>query len=253
MNDSLKGKVALVTGGATGIGRAAAVAFARRGASVMIADVAMDAAEESATLARAAGAKVELVRCDVSSADEVDAMVKATVDRLGGLDCAFNNAGIEGTLKPLTEYPRALVEKVISINLLGVYWCLQAEIPVMTARGGGAIVNTASVAGLVGAGLFSAYVASKHGVVGLTKSAAIEVSRQGVRVNAVCPGVIQTPMLDRLAVEIPGVTDSLGNAAPIGRLGTAEEVAEAVVWLCSPAASYVTGHALAVDGAFVAQ
>jgi NAD(P)-dependent dehydrogenase (short-subunit alcohol dehydrogenase family) len=253
MNDSLKGKVALVTGGATGIGRAAAVAFARRGASVMIADVAIDAAEESAKLARAAGAKVEVVRCDVSRADEVDAMVKTTVERFGGLDCAFNNAGIEGTLKPLTEYPRALVEKVISINLLGVYWCLQAEIPVMATRGGGAIVNTASVAGLVGAGLFSAYVASKHGVVGLTKSAAIEVSRQGIRVNAVCPGVIQTPMLDRLAVEIPGVTDSLGNAAPIGRLGTAEEVAEAVLWLCSPSASYVTGHALAVDGAFVAQ
>ena len=253
MDDSLKGKVALVTGGATGIGRAAAVALARRGASVMIADVAIDAAEATAALAREAGARAEVVRCDVSSAVEVDAMVKTTVERLGGLDCAFNNAGIEGTLKPLVDYPRELAAKVIGINLLGVYWCLQAEIPVMAARGGGAIVNTASVAGLVGAGLFSAYVASKHGVVGLTKSAAIEVSKQGIRVNAVCPGVIRTPMLDRLAGEIPGVTDALGNAAPIGRLGTAEEVAEVVAWLCSPAASYVTGHALAVDGAYVAQ
>ena len=253
MAETLDGKVILVTGGASGIGRASVLAFARSKVKLVVSDVAMDGAEETAKLARAAGAEAVAVRCDVSKRSDVFALVAETVKRYGGLDVAFNNAGIEGTLKPIPEYPPELVERVIATNLLGVYWCLQAEIPEMVKRGGGAIVNTASVAGLIGSNMFSAYVASKHGVVGLTKTAAIECAPQKIRVNAVCPGVIQTPMLDRLAEQIPGLTDALAASAPIQRLGTAEEIAEAVVWLGSPAASFVTGTTLAVDGAFTAQ
>ena len=253
MAEGLQGKVVLITGASSGIGRAAALAFARSKVKLVIGDVTMDGAEETAKMVRAAGSEAEVVRCDVSKRAEVFALVEKAVGRFGRIDVAFNNAGIEGTLKPLPDYPPELAERVIAINLLGVYWCLQAELPAMAKTGGGAIVNTASIAGLIGAQLFSAYVASKHGVVGLTKVAALESAAQKIRVNAVCPGVIQTPMLDRLGTEIPGVTDSLAAAAPIGRIGTAEEIAEAVVWLCSPAASYVTGTTLAVDGAFTAQ
>jgi NAD(P)-dependent dehydrogenase (short-subunit alcohol dehydrogenase family) len=252
MADGLEGKVVLVTGGASGIGRAAALAFARARAKLVVSDVAMEGAEETARLARAAGSEAEVVRCDVAERREVVALVERAVERFGGLDCAFNNAGIEGAIKPIVDYPPEMVERLIRVNLLGVYWCLQAELPEMAKRGGGAIVNTASAAGLVGAPMLSAYVASKHAVVGLTKVAAIEGAPEKVRVNAVCPGLIQTPMLDRLAREVPGMKEGLLGVVPLGRLGTAEEIGEAVVWLCSPAASYVTGTTLAVDGAFTA-
>jgi len=248
----LEGKVALVTGGASGIGRATALAFAREGAHLMVADLA-PAGEDTAAQARALGAPAEFVRTDVARQADVDQLVARTMVLYGRLDCAFNNAGVEGVLAPVADYPEEVFERVMRVNLFGVWRCLRAEIPRMIEGGGGAIVNTASVGGLVGAGSFSAYVASKHGVVGLTRCAAIDYAAAGIRVNAVCPGVIDTPMLDRLAAGMPGLQEGLAAMAPMRRLGTPVEIAEAVVWLCSDAASFVTGHTLAVDGGFVAQ
>jgi NAD(P)-dependent dehydrogenase (short-subunit alcohol dehydrogenase family) len=246
------GKVVVTTGAASGIGRATALALAREGARLVLGDVA-DAGEETARDARALGAQAEFVPADVTRQTDVDALVARALSRHGRLDCAVNNAGIEGALRDTAEYPEDIFERVIQVNLIGVWRCLRAEVPAMLRTGGGAIVNTASVAGLVGAGALSAYVASKHGVVGLTRSAAIEYAKAGIRVNAVCPGVIDTPMVDRLSAEMPTLREALIAMKPMGRLGQPEEVAEAVVWLCSDAASFVTGHALAVDGGYVAQ
>lgn len=245
---ALEGRVLLVTGAASGIGRATAIAAARAGARLVLGDVA-----DCADTARAAGADAVVRRTDVTRQDDVRALVDAAVARFGRLDAAFNNAGIEGTLRPTADYPEDTLARVLEVNVLGVWRCMRAELPVMLRLGGGAIVNAASVAGLVGAGAFSAYVASKHAVVGLTKSAAIEYAPGGVRVNAVCPGVIDTPMVGRLAAELTTLRETLLARVPMGRLGTAGEVAAAVVWLCSDAASFVTGHALAVDGGYVAQ
>ena len=246
------GKVILVTGAASGIGRATALALARAGARLVLGDVAA-AGEDIAREARALGIDAEFLRTDVTRQVDVDALVARAIARHGRLDCAVNNAGIEGVLRETADYPEETFERVINVNLIGVWRCLRAEIPAMLRGGGGAIVNTASVAGLVGAGAFSAYVASKHGVVGLTRSAAIEYAKAGIRVNAVCPGVIDTPMLDRLEAEMPALREALLAMKPMGRLGQPDEVAAAVVWLCSEAASFVTGHALAVDGGYVAQ
>jgi NAD(P)-dependent dehydrogenase (short-subunit alcohol dehydrogenase family) len=246
------GKVILVTGAASGIGRATALALARAGARLVLGDVAA-AGEDIAREARALGIDAEFLRTDVTRQVDVDALVARAIARHGRLDCAVNNAGIEGVLRETADYPEETFERVINVNLIGVWRCLRAEIPAMLRGGGGAIVNTASVAGLVGAGAFSAYVASKHGVVGLTRSAAIEYAKAGIRVNAVCPGVIDTPMLDRLEAEMPALREALLAMKPMGRLGRPDEVAAAVVWLCSEAASFVTGHALAVDGGYVAQ
>jgi len=253
MDGSLSGKVALVTGGASGIGRAAAVALAAAGARVAVSDVDAAGGEGTVASIAAAGGEAVFVRADVRAGTAVDALVAAVVARFGGLDCAFNNAGIEGDLRPAAEHTEETFARVIDVNLLGVFRCLRAEVPAMLARGGGAIVNTASIAGLIGAGRFAAYVASKHAVVGLTRAAALDYAQAGIRVNAVCPGVIRTPMAERLDVQIPGALAALGGAIPSGRLGTPEEVAAAVVWLCSPASSYVTGHTLTVDGGFVVQ
>ena len=246
------GKVILVTGAASGIGRATALALAHAGARLVLGDVAA-AGEGIACEARALGIDAEFLRTDVTRQVDVDALVGQAIARHGRLDCAVNNAGIEGVLRETADYPEETFERVINVNLIGVWRCLRAEIPAMLRGGGGAIVNTASVAGLVGAGAFSAYVASKHGVVGLTRSAAIEYAKAGIRVNAVCPGVIDTPMLDRLEAEMPALREALLAMKPMGRLGRPDEVATAVVWLCSEAASFVTGHALAVDGGYVAQ
>jgi NAD(P)-dependent dehydrogenase (short-subunit alcohol dehydrogenase family) len=246
------GKVILVTGAASGIGRATALALARAGARLVLGDVAA-AGEDIAREARALGIDAEFLRTDVTLQVDVDALVARAIARHGRLDCAVNNAGIEGVLRETADYPEETFERVINVNLIGVWRCLRAEIPAMLRGGGGAIVNIASVAGLVGAGAFSAYVASKHGVVGLTRSAAIEYAKSGIRVNAVCPGVIDTPMLDRLEAEMPTLRAALLAMKPMGRLGRPDEVAAAVVWLCSEAASFVTGHALAVDGGYVAQ
>jgi NAD(P)-dependent dehydrogenase (short-subunit alcohol dehydrogenase family) len=218
----------------------------------VLGDVAA-AGEDIAREVRALGIDAEFLPTDVTRQADVDALVARAIARHGRLDCAVNNAGIEGVLRETADYPEETFERVIDVNLIGVWRCLRAEIPAMLRGRGGAIVNTASVAGLVGAGAFSAYVASKHGVVGLTRSAAIEYAKVGIRVNAVCPGVIDTPMLDRLEAEMPALREALLAMKPMGRLGRPDEVAAAVVWLCSEAASFVTGHALAVDGGYVAQ
>lgn len=245
INYGLEGKVALVTGAGGGIGRAAAEAFARSGASVMVSDVNEAGCAETVALIEAMGGKAAFVRCDVSKADEVKAMVAATVEKLGGLDCAFNNAGINRITDD--QYDDAIWERDIAINLSGVMRCMREEAAVMLERGGGAIVNTASINGLVGNGGQPAYTAAKHGVVGLARHGALRWAKAGIRVNAVCPGVIETPMTAPL-VQNPEMKALIDGMTPMGRMGQASEIAEAVVWLCSPAASFVTGHAMVVDG-----
>ncbi len=249
-------KVALVTGAASGIGRATALAFAREGARVAAADVAADGGEETVRLVRAAGGEGTFVRADVSKAADVEAMVGRAVETYGRLDFAHNNAGIEGALATTADYPEDVWNRVIAINLTGVWLCMKYEIPAMLRQGGGAIVNTASIAGVVGFATAPAYTAAKHGVVGLTRVAALEYSAQGIRVNAVCPGVIQTPMVMERGLAIgehPELEEQFVNLHPIKRLGKPEEIAQAVVWLCSDGASFVSGHPLVVDGAYVAQ
>jgi NAD(P)-dependent dehydrogenase (short-subunit alcohol dehydrogenase family) len=249
----LEGKSIVITGGASGIGRAAALASAREGARVAVGDIDTAGGERVVSELRDNGSKGFFEACDVTRGEDVARLLARAVAEHGGLDGAFNNAGIEGRLALLTEYDDEVFRRVLEVNVVGVWNCLRAEIPLMTARGCGAIVNTSSIAGLIGAGAFSAYVASKHAVLGLTKSAAIEYAKSGVRVNAICPGVIATPMLERLADEREGLVDGLVVLKPMGRLGSAEEVAEAAVWLLSDRASFVTGHALVVDGGYVAQ
>ena len=241
----LSGKVALVTGAGGGIGRAAALVFARSGAAVMVSDVIEDGGKETVALIEAAGGKAAFHRCDVSRADEVKALIAATVSVLGGLDCAFNNAGINRVTDD--QYDDEIWARDIGINLTGVMMCMREESAVMLQRGGGAIVNTASINGLVGNGAQPAYTAAKHGVVGLSRHGALRWAQAGIRVNAICPGVIETPMTAPLTAD-PEMRKVLDGMTPIGRMGTAGEIAEAVVWLCSPAASFVTGHAMVVDG-----
>ncbi len=253
MAELTKGKVALVTGAGSGIGRAAARIFAREGAKVAAADVNQASAEETVGLIRAADGEAFGLQADVSKAAEVETMVAAVVETYGRLDCAFNNAGIEGALASTADYTEADWAPVIAVNLTGVWLCMKYEIPRMLETGGGAIVNTSSAAGLLGAPRMPAYVASKHGVVGLTKTAALEYAKSGVRVNAVCPGVIDTSMVGRLKERRPRMFEKIVRGEPIGRIGRPEEIAETAVWLCSDAASFVTGHAMSVDGGIVAQ
>ena len=253
MAGQLDGKVALVTGGGSGIGRATCLAMAREGAQVMVADIVVEGGHETVSLVKNAGGEATFIRADVSQASEVEAMVKQTIETYGRLDCAFNNAGIEGPVCSTVEYTEEDFDRVVAIDLTGVWLCMKYEIPAMLQHGGGAIVNTASVAGLVGFQGISAYVASKHGVNGLTKTAALEYAKAGIRVNAVCPGVIETPMVKRAFEKSPGMEEGVAAVEPVGRLGQPQEVAEAVVWLCSDAASFVTGLPMAVDGGLVAQ
>ena len=253
MAELTKGKVALVTGAGSGIGRAAARIFAREGAKVAAADVNQASAEETVGMIREAGGEAFGLQADVSKAAEVKAMVDAAVEAYGRLDCAFNNAGIEGALAPTVDYTEADWAPVIAVNLTGVWLCMKYEIPRLLETGGGAIVNTSSAAGLLGAPRMPAYVASKHGVVGLTRTAALEYAKSGVRVNAVCPGVIDTSMVGRLKERRPRMFEKIVRGEPIGRIGRPEEIAETAVWLCSDAASFVTGHAMSVDGGIVAQ
>jgi NAD(P)-dependent dehydrogenase (short-subunit alcohol dehydrogenase family) len=248
---TLREKVALVTGAGAGIGRASALAFAQAGARVVVSDVARDGAEETVRLIRSGGGEATFVAADVSNAGDVEGLIKATVGTYGRLDCAHNNAGVGSGPGQTAEIEEAQWARVIGINLTGVWLCLKHEIPQMLAQGGGAIVNTASVAGLVG-GVGSAYVAAKHGVIGLTKNAALEYAARGIRVNAVCPGGTRTRMLDGVLSD-PEREATWLSWHPIGRFGMPEEVAAAVVWLCSDAASFVTGIAMPVDGCFVAR
>src|SRR5919197_2871039 len=253
MAGCVEGKVALVTGGASGIGRATALTFAREGAKLVIADMNEDGGQQTVHMITEKGGEAIFVRTDVSKAVEVQALISTAVETYGRLDCAHNNAGISGGGRALTaEYAEDTWHQVLAVNLTGVWLCMKYEIPQMLQQGSGTIVNTASAAGLVGTRGSSAYVASKHGVVGLTKTAALEYAKQGIRVNCVCPGYIQRPMT------APGMEDPARMALilasePVGGVGQPEEVAEAVVWLCSDAASFVTGHTMTVDGGYVAQ
>ncbi len=252
MTGHMKDKVALVTGGSSGIGRAAALAFAREGAKVVVADVQVAGGQETVRLIGDAGGEAVFVRTDVASPVEVQALVDQAVQRYGRLDCAFNNAGIEGTLAPTAECSEENWNRTLEVNLKGVWLCMKAEIAQMLKQGGGAIVNTASVAGLVGFQNLPAYCASKGGVVQLTRTAALEYAKMGIRINAVCPGVIRTAMVERVTGGNPQTEAQFVAMEPVGRMGTPEEVAAAVVWLCSDAASFVTGHPMVVDGGLVA-
>ncbi len=254
MTGDLEGKVALTTGGASGIGRATALAFARERAKLVVADMNEEGARQTAHMITENGGEATAVQVDVTRAAEVEALISKAVDIYGRLDCAHNNAGILGLpFLRLTEYTEAEWDRIIDINMKGVWLCMKYEIPQMMQQGQGAIVNTASAAGLVGSSAFPIYDASKHGVVGLTKSAALQYAKRGIRVNAVCPGVIQTPMVDEGIEANPRFEQGAISTNPSGRLGKPEEVAEAVVWLCSEAASFVTGHAMSVDGGLLAQ
>src|SRR5579884_1069398 len=249
----LEGKVALITGAGSGIGRATAKIFAREGAHLMIIDVAAVAAQETLEAVRQLGAKALCLKADVSNAAEVEAAVARTVSEFGRLDCAFNNAGIEGEPALTHKCSEANWNRVIAINLTGVWLCMKAEIAQMLKQGGGgAIVNTSSGAGLAGVPHMPAYVASKHGVAGLTRAAAIEYGKHGIRINAVCPGPIRTPMTGRMFEKRPDMEQKMARAEPLRRMGEPGEIGEAVAWLCSDHASYVTGLPMPVDGGFMA-
>ena len=251
--NDMKDKVAFVTGASNGIGRATALAFAKLGALVSVVDVNNDAGLQTVDMISKAGGKAIFIKCDVSAAKEVQAAVDETVKKFGRLDFAFNNAGIEGEQGLTPDNPEKNWDQVININLKGVWLCMKYQIPQMLKQGGGSIVNCSSIAGLVGFPGISPYVASKHGVVGLTKTAALEYAKSNIRVNAVCPGVIQTPMIERFAHGEAQIQQQLVAGEPVGRLGQPNEVADAVVWLSSKGSSFVTGQALAVDGGWVAQ
>jgi NAD(P)-dependent dehydrogenase (short-subunit alcohol dehydrogenase family) len=241
-------KVVIVTGAGTGMGRAVALAFAHEGARVVVADVSASDGEETAHLVGDLGGQALFVPTNVAQAAEVETLVGATVARFGRLDYACNNAGINEEHGPLTQLTEEEWERILAVNLKGIWLAMKYEIPAMLRSGGGAIVNTASVLGLVGSRGTPAYVASKHGIVGLTKAAALDHAKEGIRVNAVCPGTIYTPMYVRREGTDPEKDRRTAASIPLGRLGQPEDVAGAVVWLCSDAAAFVTGHALVIDG-----
>jgi len=249
-----EGRVALVTGAGSGIGRATALAFAREGARVVACDVNADGAGETVREIKDAGGEALSLSADVTDSAQVREVVARTLDAYGRLDYAHNNAGISGSTAGVAaaQVPEEAFDRVIAVNLKGVWLGMKYEVPAMLAIGGGAIVNTASIMGVVATATNPAYAASKHGVIGLTQSFALAYASRGLRVNAICPGYIDTPMFDRFRADAD-LTQQIIGRHPIGRLGTPEEVAQAVVWLCSEASSFVTGHALIADGGYTAQ
>lgn len=249
---SLANRVALVTGGASGIGKECAAALAQAGARVVVADVDEAQGKRVVKQLNRAGGKLCFVRADVTQADDVQALLATTLRRFGRLDCALNNAGIDGARALTEDYPEDLWEQVVRVNLTGVFLCLKQELAVMAEQQRGVIVNMASVAGLTGFVGHCAYSAAKHGVVGLTRTAALEYAKRGVRVNAICPSYTQTPMLEQVASRIPGLKARLASIAPLGRLCTAEEIARAVLYLFSDSAAFITGQTLVMDGGILA-
>lgn len=247
------GKVVFVTGGASGIGRATALAFAEAGAWVVIADINDDGGLQTVRLIQESGGEGLFFKCDFASLNSIEHVMQSVIKHTGKIDCAFNNAGIEGDSDTTADCKVENWHRVIDVNLRGVWLCMKYEIAAMLKQGSGSIVNCSSVAGLVGFAKSPAYVASKHGVLGLTKTAALEYARQNIRVNAVCPGIIQTPMIDRVTYQKEDLRRQLADSEPMGRMGTPEEIAAAVLWLSSSQASFVTGQTLAVDGGWVAQ
>lgn len=242
-------KVVIVTGAASGIGRATAISFAKEGAAVVVSDVSETGGLETIKLIQEQKGTATFIKCDVSLESEVKNLVAKTIETYGKLDCAFNNAGIEGTPSSTTECTEENWNRTINTDLKGVWLCMKHEIPAMLASGKGSIVNCSSIAGLVGFETIPAYVASKHGVIGLTETAALEFAKKNIRVNAVCPGVIHTPMLDRFD---KGDEMAMADQTPVGRVGQPEEIADSVLWLCSDKSSYVTGQSIAIDGGWVA-
>lgn len=247
-NGAFRGKVAFVTGGGTGIGRATALAFAREGASVVVADVSGQSNRETARLIEHTGARALAVTCDVSRAENVKAALDKTLETFGRLDFALNNAGVEQAIMPAADIKVEEWNRIIDIDLRGVFLCMKYEIPLMMKQGCGAIVNISSGAGVKGIAGQAAYCAAKFGVVGLTKAAALDYAKLDIRINAVCPGIIETPMMDRFSGGTPEGRARVIAQEPVGRMGKPEEIAAAVVWLCSPAAAFVVGHAMVIDG-----
>jgi len=250
MNISFESKVALVTGAGSGLGLATAKAFAESGASVVLADANEEAVGSAAEEMSALGHKALAIRCDVADDAEVESLVERTVATFGRLDAAYNNAGVQNVPVEAADATREDFDRVIAINLRGVWSCMKCELRQMLTQGSGAIVNCSSIGGLVAGPKRGTYQASKHGVLGLTKSAALDYAARGIRINAVCPGIIHTSMLDKMMTTQADALNEMLKNVPIGRLGRPEEIASAVLWLCSPAASFMVGHALAVDGGY---
>jgi NAD(P)-dependent dehydrogenase (short-subunit alcohol dehydrogenase family) len=247
-NGSFAGKVAFVTGAGGGIGRATALAFAGEGAGVAAADVSEQNVRETARMIEAAGGRALAVACDVTRTEDVKAALETTIEAFGRLDFAFNNAGIEQAKKAMADITEEEWDRIVAVDLRGVFLCMKYEIPLMLERGGGAIVNTSSGAGVKGFPGGAAYVAAKHGVVGLSRSAALDYAASNIRINAVCPGIIDTEMMGRVTGGTTEGRQGVISQEPIGRMGRPEEIAAAVVWLCSDAASFAVGHAMVVDG-----
>jgi NAD(P)-dependent dehydrogenase (short-subunit alcohol dehydrogenase family) len=253
MMKQFSGKVALVTGGASGLGRVSAIALGREGAKVVVSDVAVSEGEATVQMITAAGGQAIFTKADVTKSSEVEALVQATVKAFGRLDFALNNAGIDGVRARTSNYPEDVWHQVINLNLTGVFLSLKFELPVMVEQGSGVIINMSSVAGVTGFPGHAAYTASKHGVIGLTKTAALDYAKAGIRVNAICPAYTRTPMLSRMLEQKPELESKLISRVPLQRLGTAEEIAQAVIYLFSESAAFITGHSLVMDGGIVAE